>query len=230
MRPVYYDTETTGISSSVDRIIEIAAYDSEKKASFCHLINPGIPIPKEASAIHGITDEMVKDKPTFKEIALEFIDFCGSDAVLIAHNNDAFDIHFLRNSFTLAEMSMPNWTFIDSLKWARRYRPDLSRHSLQFLREYFCIPANQAHRALDDVVILEKIFQFMIDDLPIKKVVELLSKKTILTHMPFGKYQGKKITEVPSDYVSWLAKSGAFEKPGNEPLKEAFEKLGLSFQ
>ncbi len=227
MRPIYYDTETTGISSSIDRVIEIAAYDPEKKATFCHLVNPGMPIPKEASAIHGITDEMVKDKPSFKAIAQEFIDFCGSDCVLIAHNNDAFDIHFLRSSFALAEMPMPNWTFVDSLKWARRYRPDLPRHSLQVLREHFGIPANQAHRALDDVFVLEKIFQLMIDDLPIKTVVELLSKNSKLTHMPFGKYQGKPLAEVPSDYVAWLSKSGAFEKPGNESLKEEMAKLGL---
>lgn len=227
MRFIYYDTETTGISFEKDRVIELAAYDPLKKDSFCYLINPGIPIPKEATAIHGITDDMVQNEPTFKEIAEKFIQFCGTDAVLVAHNNDAFDIHFLRNSFTLAEMIMPSWQFVDSLKWARRYRPDLPRHGLQVLREHFGIPANQAHRALDDVIILEKIFQLLIDDLSVEAVLELSSRTNKLTHMPFGKYQGKPLAEVPSDYVTWLAKSGAFDKPENQALKQELEKRGL---
>lgn len=227
MRAIYYDTETTGVSSEKDRVIEIAAYDPLKKASFSHLLNPGILIPREATAIHGITDEMVKDKPSFKEIAADFINFCGDDAVLIAHNNDAFDIHFLRACFTLSEMTMPSWRFIDSLKWARRYRPDLPRHGLQALREHFGISANQAHRALDDVIILEKVFQIMIGDLSIETVHQLMSVQSKLTHMPFGKYQGKPLAEVPSDYVTWLTKSGAFEKPDNHLLKQELESLGL---
>lgn len=227
MRAIYYDTETTGVSPEKDRVIEIAAYDPLKKASFSHLINPGILIPREATAIHGITDEMVKDKPSFKEIAADFITFCGDDAVLIAHNNDAFDIHFLRACFIVSEMTMPSWRFIDSLKWARRYRPDLPRHGLQALREHFGISANQAHRALDDVIILEKVFQLMIGDLSIETVHQLMSVQSKLTHMPFGKYQGKPLAEVPSDYVTWLAKSGAFDKPDNHLLKQELENLGL---
>ena len=46
-RPIYYDTETTGIRNDKDRIIELAAYDPIENRTFCHLINPGMPIPKE---------------------------------------------------------------------------------------------------------------------------------------------------------------------------------------
>lgn len=227
MRAIYYDTETTGISSEKDRVIELAAFDPEKNKTFSTLLNPGIPIPKEATAIHGITDAMVSGQPSFKDIAEDFMAFCGEDGVLIAHNNDSFDIHFLRACFVQAERPMPSWKFIDSLKWARRYRPDLPRHSLQVLREHFGIAANQAHRALDDVIILEKIFRLMIDDLTIAQVVELLHREVKITHMPFGKYQGKPLAEVPSDYVAWLAKSGAFEKEENQPLRQEIAKLGL---
>ena len=227
MRPIFYDTETTGINFERDRVIELAAYDPINEKTFCHLINPQMPIPKEASAIHGITDEMVKTSPLFGDIAEDFIAFCGDDSVLIAHNNDAFDIRFLRSSFALSSLEMPNWRFIDSLKWARRYRRDLPRHGLQALREHFKIPANQAHRALDDVIILEKVFRQMIGDLSYETVFELLSRPTRLTHMPFGKYQGKPLQEVPSDYVAWLAKNGALDKPDNKFLKEAFVGFGL---
>lgn len=227
MRPIYYDTETTGVAHERDRVIELAAYDPVNNKTFSQLLNPGMLIPKEASAIHGITDEMVANSPPFKDIAESFIEFCSGDAVLIAHNNDAFDIHFLRACFTNAQMTMPEWKFIDSLKWSRRYRPDLPRHGLQVLREHFGIAANQAHRALDDVLVLEKVFTRMIDDLPMQTVYDLMSRSSKLTHMPFGKYQGKKLAEVPSDYVTWLSKSGAFDKEENLPLKQEMEKLGL---
>ncbi len=49
----------------------------------------------------------------------------------------------------------------------------------------------------------------------------------ILTKMPFGKHQGKMLADVPKDYVTWLASSGAFDKTENQDLKENFEKLGL---
>ncbi|MBM3192489.1 MAG: DNA polymerase III subunit epsilon, partial [Chlamydiae bacterium] len=59
-RPIYYDTETTGVKSDKDRIVEIAAYDPYEEKTFVSLVNPGIPIPLEASQIHHITDDMVQ--------------------------------------------------------------------------------------------------------------------------------------------------------------------------
>ena len=69
LRPIYYDTETTGIRFEKDRIIEIAAYDPIENREFCEFINPGLPIPPQATAIHNITDEMVADAPDFGDIA-----------------------------------------------------------------------------------------------------------------------------------------------------------------
>lgn len=227
MRAIFFDTETTGLKPEKDRIIEIAAYDPIDDRSFVSLINPKCPIPPEASAIHRITDEMVKDAPDFAAVAASFCDFCGQDAVLIAHNNDAFDRPFLEEEFKRSQTVLPGWRFIDSLKWARKYRPDLPRHALQFLREVYGIPANQAHRALDDVIVLHRVFSAMVDDLPIEKVLELLLQKSKQnTRMPFGKHQGKPLSEVPREYVKWLHGSGAFDRPDNHALKEAFEKLG----
>lgn len=227
LRPIFYDTETTGISAEKDRVIELAAYDPVKEKSFVQLINPGCPIPPEASAVHHITDEMVVSEPGFNDITERFVEFCEGETVLIAHNNDGFDIHFLRKEFQRCDKEMPDWKFLDSLKWARRYRPDLPRHSLQFLREVYGFPANNAHRALDDVIILHKVFQSMVDDLSMEKIMELMSVSKAVTRMPFGKHQGKPLDKVPKDYVSWLSKSGAFDKEGNEELKASFEKIGF---
>lgn len=226
-RPIFYDTETTGISSERDRIIEIAAYDPVHQATFHSLINPGLLIPPDATAIHGITNEMVANSPNFGRCSADFIKFCEGDTVLIAHNNDGFDMHFLRQEFSRHQIEMPSWHFLDSLKWARRYRPDLPRHTLQFLREIYGIEANTAHRALDDVIILHKLFSLMTDDLPIEQVMQLIQRPRELTHMPFGKYQGKPLNMLPKDYVKWLSGSGAFDKADNKDLKASLEKLGL---
>jgi len=226
-RPIYYDTETTGVKAQVDKIIEIAAYDPVQDRSFNELVNPGVPIPIEAQRIHNISDEMVQNAPSFKEIGARFIEFCEGETVLIAHNNDAFDRPFLEAEFQRSDLEIPQWRYVDSLKWARKYRNDLPRHSLQFLREVFGIEANQAHRALDDVIVLYKVFDKMIDDLPLEEVLTLMNKKSKVDRMPFGKHQGKLLSDVPKNYIAWLYKEGALDKDNNIPLKESLEQLGL---
>ncbi len=227
LRPIYYDTETTGVKSETDRIIELAAYDPVMGETFETLINPGMPIPKESTAIHNITDEMVKDAPTFEKVAQRFIDFTKGDCILIAHNNDSFDKLFLEREFQRTGIPMPEYRFLDSLKWARKYRYDLPRHSLQYLREVYDIPANTAHRALDDVIVLYKVFSNMIGDLDLLQAWELINQTTMISHMPFGKHQGKILSKVPKDYVNWLKNNGAFDKKDNKALRESFEQIGM---
>jgi DNA polymerase-3 subunit epsilon len=225
-RPIYYDTETTGVRAGKDRIIEIAAYDPERDKSFCSFVNPGCPIPPESTQICHITDDMVKDAPNFKTLAPEFIEFCSGDTILIAHNNDTFDKLFLEAEFGWAGIPMPDWKFLDSLRWSRKYRSDLPKHNLQFLREVYGIEQNQAHRALDDVLVLHKIFSRMTDDLDINTVFDLAYQTTQIVRMPFGKHAGKPLSEVPKDYVKWLAENGALDKKENATLKEGFVKVG----
>lgn len=226
LRPIFYDTETTGVKAKKDRIIELAAFDPVKKKSFVQLINPECPIPPEASSIHHITDEMVCSEPTFEKVCSRFVEFCEGETVLIAHNNDGFDIHFLKNEFDRCKIPMPEWKFLDSLKWARRYRPDLPKHSLQFLREVYEFPANNAHRALDDVLILYKVFQAMTDDLEMETILKLMNQPKTISRMPFGKHQGIALQQIPLNYITWLAKSGALDKPENSELRKSFEDLG----
>lgn len=226
-RPIFYDTETTGVKPGKDRIIEIAAYDPIQDRQFCTFVNPECLIPAESTAICHITDEMVKDAPLIREALSSFMDFCSGEVVLIAHNNDAFDKQFLEFEMNRAQLKMPLWPFIDSLKWSRKYRSDLPRHSLQFLREVYNIQANQAHRALDDVIVLYQIFSRMVGDLSMEQIENLLSQSSAVTRMPFGKHAGKPLSEIPKDYVEWLSKNGALDKKENTVLKENFQKLGL---
>lgn len=229
LRPIYYDTETTGTRPEKDRIVEIAAYDPFNNTTFTQLVHPGLIIPEEAIAIHGITNEMVATAPDFAQVGRAFIEFCSGGCVLIAHNNDNFDKHFLIHEGKRHQIQMPGWPMIDSLKWARKYRPDLPRHSLQFLRQIYGITANTAHRALDDVLVLHQLFSIMIDDLPLEKVLDLIDNTSdgLPEVMPFGKHQGKPLSEVPKEYLTWLKEQGAFDKPENGALKTALTKLGL---
>lgn len=174
-QPIYFDTETTGLYPQSERIIEIAAYNAATDQSFVRLINPGKPIPREASQVHGITDEMVASAADFKVVGQEFLDFCQGEVALIAHNNIAFDLPFLKTELERAGLAIPsNWIFLDSLHWARYYRPDLPKHALQYLRQIYAIAPNQAHRALDDVIVLKQVFELMIGDLPFSWVTEKL--------------------------------------------------------
>jgi len=227
-RPIYYDTETTGVKTDRDRIVEIAAYDPVLDRTFVSFINPQIAIPPASTAVHNITDDMVANSPLFGEVAKQFVEFCHGDVVLIAHNNDSFDQPFLKCEFDRHSVPFPTWDWLDSLKWARKYRPDLPRHSLQHLREIFGFAANNAHRALDDVIILHKVFSLLIDDIDMETALELMKEqpKTV-RNMPFGKHAGKPLKEVPASYIKWLNKEGAFDKPENAPLKEALISLGI---
>ncbi|MCH9612498.1 MAG: 3'-5' exonuclease DinG [Chlamydiia bacterium] len=227
-RPIYYDLETTGVKPDQDRIIEIAAYDPVRDQSFCEFVHPGIAIPELITNITGINDEMVKDAPGFDVISKAFVNFCEGDVVLIAHNNDGFDKHFLKHEFARANVPLPDFAYIDTLKWARKYRADLPKHTLQYLREIYGIAANNAHRALDDVVVMYQLFSMMIGDLTMEQVIDLLkTQPQMVRQMPFGKHRGVALEKLPKSYLKWLEGSGALEKPENEVLKKSMETLML---
>ncbi len=128
-RTIYYDTETTGVRPDKDRIIEIAAYDPDRDVSFVQFVHPGCPIPAESTQITGITDEMVCNAPNFEVVGKNFMEFCGHDAILIAHNNERFDKLFLEAEASRNNLVLPTWRYLDTLKWSRKYRTDLPSHA-----------------------------------------------------------------------------------------------------
>ncbi|MEY3873439.1 MAG: hypothetical protein RL363_160, partial [Bacteroidota bacterium] len=108
-RPIcFLDLETTGINVSTDKIVEIAIVKISPDGTQVikrKLINPEMPIPKSASDIHGITNEMVKDAPTFKSVANEIKQFIeGAD--LAGYNSNRFDIPMLNEEFLRAGVSV----------------------------------------------------------------------------------------------------------------------------
>ena len=101
---IVFDIEATGISPRADRIVELAAIRLDPdgtETSGYWLLNPGVPIPIETTAIHGITDEIVRSCPTFKEKALEILTFFG-ESDLAGFNAGRFDIPMLAEEFARA--------------------------------------------------------------------------------------------------------------------------------
>ncbi len=108
-RPIaFIDLETTGVNLSTDRIVEIAIIkilpDGSRQVKR-KLINPEMPIPKPSTDIHGITDEMVKDAPTFKQAGNEIKQFL-ENCDLGGYNSNRFDIPMLMEEFLRAGMEV----------------------------------------------------------------------------------------------------------------------------
>lgn len=106
---IFFDLETTGTSTEHDRIIQIPTHRIDPDGTVenkTRLINPGIPIPPEATAVHGITDEMVQDAPTFKQIAKglsEYFDGCD----FAGYNSNSFEFPMLIQEFHRCSIEFP---------------------------------------------------------------------------------------------------------------------------
>lgn len=166
---VFLDTETTGLSNKVDRIAEVAAlkYDLESQSiieAYHQYINPEIPMPDQAAAVHGLTDEFLKDKPTFKEIAPALLEFSRGQHIVI--HNARYDVGMLdaetiRNDFD--KFSSFPAEIIDSLRISRRYVRS-KRHTLDRLCDLFKIDksARTLHGALLDCELLAKVYPHLL--------------------------------------------------------------------
>ena len=171
---VVFDFETTGVSTYRDEIIEISALkvkEHQVVETFSQLVNPGRPVPPGASAINGITDDMVKDAPYLGQLLPEFMEFIGQE-VLIGHNIRAFDLLFLnRAAVELMSKEVCN-DYIDTLYLARTCLPELPHHRLTDLAAYFQISTEGAHRALKDC---------MMNQICYEQMGKMLEKRRVLT-------------------------------------------------
>ena len=161
---VAFDLETTGLSPSIDRIIEISAvrYQNFKPCdSFSTLVDPGRHIPKSASEVNHITDEDVINAPAEGKAIHMFCDFIGENAlngevVLVAHNA-LFDIKFLLYALSRSGIEA-NTQFQDTLYMGRSFSLGLPNYKLETLAGHYEIIQNNVHRALDDAYTCGEIF------------------------------------------------------------------------
>jgi DNA polymerase-3 subunit epsilon len=163
MREIILDTETTGMDPFTgDRIVEIGCVECINHLvtgeTYHVYINPERDVPAEAAAVHGLTEEILKDKPIFAEVYTDFLDFIG-DAKLVIHNAE-FDMKFINHH--LKEMGVPvipNKQVIDTLIMARQKFPG-SPASLDALCKRFQIDNSNRtlHGALLDSELLAEVY------------------------------------------------------------------------
>lgn len=242
---VFFDLETTGINITQDRIVEISflkVYPNGKEDVKSRRINPGIPIPPQATAIHGITDDDVKDCPTFRQVARSLADQLeGCD--LAGFNSSRFDVPMLAEEFLRAgvDFDMSKRKFVDvQIIFHRK-----EQRTLEAAYTFYCNKQlENAHSAEADAIATYEVLKSQLDRYPdLANDIESLSKeyssfnnnvdfagRIILNEegvevFNFGKHKGKPVLQVLKNepgYYSWMM-------DGDFPLntKQALTKIRL---
>ena len=246
-RPIiFFDLETTGVDTSHDRIVEISmvkvGVDGEKQVK-TRRINPEMPIPAEATAVHGISDEDVKDEPTFKQIAkslAQFIEGCDFGGF----NSNRFDLPMLVEEFIRAgvDVDFKRRKYID----VQNIFHKKEQRTLVAAYKFYCDKnLENAHSAEADTLATYEVLEAQIERYgDIGNTVEELAEFS--THgqsvdfagrialnekgeevFTFGKYKGRTVVEIfekePS-YYSWL-QNGDFPQYTKKIFTEIYIRL-----
>lgn len=226
---VFFDLETTGTSVTNDRIVEISylkVFPDGREISKTSRVNPGIPIPPQATSVHHISDEDVKDCPTFAQIAREIANvFEGSD--IAGFNSNRFDIPMLAEEFLRAgvDFDFSKHRFIDVQVIFHK----MEQRTLTAAYKFYCgKDLDDAHSAAGDTRATYEVLKAQLDRYDnLQNDVKWLSDYTSFTRnvdfsghfiyddngkeiINFGKYKGRSLAEVikrdPS-YYDWIMKS-----------------------
>ncbi len=185
---VFLDLETTGTNPVADRITEIGLVEVDASGKAVHwssLVNPEVPIPSFIQGLTGISNAMVKDAPTFAELAPALHDRLQG-ALFIAHNA-RFDYGFLRNAFS--EAGLPyKADVLCTVKLSRALYPGERKHNLDSLIERHALKADARHRALADADLLWQLWQKLKATLPAETLgaalQSLLQRPSLPSHLP----------------------------------------------
>jgi DNA polymerase III subunit epsilon len=147
---VAFDTETTGLHVS-NRLVEVAAVrfrGEVVEAEWSALVDPGVPIPAEATAVHGIGERDVAGRPGAASVLPEFLELIRG-AALVAHNAP-FDVRVLSRELLAAGLGLPDNPVLDTCAIPRSLGLPVPNHRLGTLAQTFGVRQRRAHRALDD--------------------------------------------------------------------------------
>lgn len=224
---VFFDLETTGINISKDRIVEISllkVFPNGKEEVKTRRINPEMPIPPQSTAIHGITDEDVKDCPTFKQISKSLLEILeGSD--LAGFNSSRFDVPMLSEELLRAgvDFDMSKKKFIDVQIIFHRKEP----RTLEAAYRFYCDKKlEDAHSAEADTRATYEVLKSQLDKYPdLVNDIDVLSKEFSSFNdnvdyagrmiydengvelFNFGKHKGKPVADVllnEPGYYAWI--------------------------
>lgn len=248
-RPLaFFDLETTGLDITNDRIVEIAILKmlpDGNKETYHKKVNPEMPIPAESSAIHGITDEMVKNEPTFKDLAEEIAAFID-DSDLGGYNSNKFDIPVLAEEFlrTSCEFDISKRNFID----VQNIFHKMEQRTLAAAYQFYCNEElKNAHSALADIEATQEVFMAQLQryktlDNNIQaladfsrqgdnKLLDFAGRLAINENdeamYNFGKHKGKTVKEVHEEepgYYGWIMNAN-FPLYTKKVLKNAMEEI-----
>ncbi len=241
-----FDIESTGVDFVKDRIVEISILrinPDGSRQSLNHRVNPTIPIPVEASLVHGIYDEDVITKPTFKELAKEFYEFMNP-CDLAGFNSNRFDVPLILEEFIRAgiSFSLDNRALVD----VHRIYTHFEKRTLEAAYQFYCNKTlENAHSAEADTnatyeVLLAQLDRYAADLKPEVSFLHDFSneerfldsgRRLIFTGgkacFNFGKYKGRPVEEVlRSDpgYYNWMMQ-GDFAQHTKQKLTEIKESL-----
>lgn len=225
---IFFDIESTGVNVGQDKIVEICllkVFPDSKEEVRTYLVNPERHIPEEVTAIHGISDEDVKDKPSFKQLATELNNFIGNSD-LAGYNSNKFDVPLLVEEFLKAgvDFDISNRKFVDVQNIFHKMEPRTLKAAYKFYCNEELI---NAHTAEADTRATYEILKAQLDrydgveftdskgevTMPIVNDMKALQSFTknqrwvdMVGHIVyndnlqecfnFGKYKGKPVTEV----------------------------------
>jgi DNA polymerase-3 subunit epsilon len=244
---VFIDLETTGVNITTDRIIEIAMVKVKPggvKEVKRKLINPEMPIPEAAIAVHGITNEMVKDAPTFKQLANEIAQFIqGCD--LSGYNSNRFDIPMLAESFLRAGI---DWNpGASRMVDVQKIFHQMEQRTLSAAYKFYCNKILEgAHSAEVDASATWEILQAQLIRYPqlgntVDAVLTFIGEEKIVDYarrmvfengievFNFGKYKGRSVEDVlraEPQYYDWMMK-GDFPLHTKQKLTEILNRALL---
>jgi DNA polymerase III subunit epsilon len=247
-RPMaFIDLETTGINLGQDRIVEIGMIkllpDGNKTVKR-KLINPEMPIPPSATEIHGISDQMVKDAPTFKQSAQEirqFLDGCD----LAGYNSNRFDVPLLVEEFLRAdiEFEMKGRKLVDVQKIFHM----MEQRTLGAAYKFYCSKTlEEAHSAEADARATMEILEAQVQRYPqmgttVESILKFTGEEVVVDFarrfvmekgvelFNFGKFKGRPVADVlkaEPQYYDWMMK-GDFPLHTKQKLTEIFNRSML---
>lgn len=242
------DTETTGLDVTQDRIIQLAVVILERTADdkfevvheLNHLMNPTIPISPEAMAVHGITEEDIENKPTFKESAAMLYDMLKKCDTLLGFNINGFDIQIINEEFARCgyDFPQPGTVILDAGIIFKK----MEERTLEAALRFYCGKEHDgAHDAMADVKATIEVFAAQMQHYPnistdaeelamlsrygnnydIAGKLQINDKGEIV--YGFGKYKGKPVLEFP-DYANWMLGNN-FPSETKAKIRQLFDSI-----
>jgi DNA polymerase-3 subunit epsilon len=247
-RPLaFIDLETTGVNLGKDRIVEIAIVKIMQDGTRLvkrKLINPEMPIPPETTEIHGISDDMVKDAPTFKQVASEIKQFL-ENCDISGYNSNKFDIPLLVEEFLRADkdFKIDGRKLLDVQKIYHMMEPRTLSAAYKFYCEKELV---NAHSAEADATATWEVLESQIERYPqlgnsLETIFKVIGEEEIVDFarrmvvqdgkivFNFGKHKGKEVEKVLKEersYYDWMMQ-GDFPQHTKKKLTELFHKVYL---